>query len=122
MITWAEEHLCIYNTPLRCTDLKIKYINPVYEIFENYFKFPKSRDFFMTIIFNIIIDAMFYFDASYLKKSRRNLRNQFLNMWKNMLSIGKINWALYPWSLGRTAQYLIGMANLGHKSICILIF
>ena len=64
MITWAEEHLRI--TPLRCQNLKIKYINSAFEIFENYFKFFKSRDFFMTNILNIIIDAMCYFDASYL--------------------------------------------------------
>ena len=49
----------------------MKYINSASEIFENYFKFFKSRDFFMTNIFNIIIDAMCYFDASYLKKQVR---------------------------------------------------
>ena len=69
IITWAAEHLC--NTPSRCKNLKIKYINSASEIFENYFKFFKSRDFFMTNSFKIIIDAMCYFDASYLKKPVR---------------------------------------------------
>ena len=67
MITGAEEHLCI--TPLRCQNLKIKYINSASEIFENYFKFPRSRDLFIANIFNIIIDAMCYFDASHLIKA-----------------------------------------------------
>ena len=67
MITGAEENLCI--TPLRCQNLKIKYINSASEIFENYFKFPRSRDLFIANIFNIIIDAMCYFDASHLIKA-----------------------------------------------------
>ena len=80
MITGAEEHLCI--TPLRCQNLKIKYINSASEIFENYFKLFKSRDFFMTNILNIIIDAMCYFDASYLEKAGAIWEINFWNTWK----------------------------------------
>ena len=47
MITYTDEDLCI--TPLQCKNLKIKYmyINSASDIFENYFKFPRSRDLFL---------------------------------------------------------------------------
>ena len=80
MITWAEEH-CVLRL-LRCQNLKIKYINSASEIFENYFKLFKSRDFFMTNILNIIIDAMCYFDASYLEKAGAIWEINFWNTWK----------------------------------------
>ena len=80
MITWAEEHLCI--TPLRCQNLTIKYVNSASEIFENYFKFPRSRDFFIANIFNIIFDAMCYFNASHLIKAGAIWEINFLDTWK----------------------------------------
>ena len=46
MITWGEE-------PFTMQILKIKCINSASEFLENYFKFPRSRDLFITNMFNI---------------------------------------------------------------------
>ena len=79
MISWAEEHLCI--APLRFKNFQTKYIDSVIEIFENYFK-PRSLDLFITKISNIIIDAMWDFDASYLIKAVAMRAIKFWNTWK----------------------------------------